>query len=200
MRHGRGDFFVLVDGHCDIGDRDYIRNVVSAFERSGADCLGRPQPLEIAGASPVQEAIATAPRSWLGHNPSSFIFAAEERFVAASSVAIAYRRSVFEKVGFFDERFDACEDVEFNTRIDRAGLKCFFTPRIAVRYHPRGTMPGLVYQMTRYGRGRLRLAEASAFPVAARHRADAVRSGSRDLRPTRHLGAVLRRCYSVLAC
>src|SRR5262249_40391212 len=136
-----------------------LRNVVSAFERSGADCLGRPQPLEIQHATPMQQAIATARRSWLGHNPNSFIYSAEERFVQAGSVAIAYRRNVFETLGLFDERFDACEDVEFNTRIDRAGLKCFFTPRIAVPYHPRGSMAGLVYQMSRYGRGRLRLAQ-----------------------------------------
>src|SRR6266700_3430513 len=49
--------------------------VASAFKRSGADCLGRPQPLEIDEATPVQQAIATARRCWLGHNPSSFIFA-----------------------------------------------------------------------------------------------------------------------------
>jgi glycosyltransferase involved in cell wall biosynthesis len=158
VQHGRGDYFVLVDGHCDLPDPLYLRHVASAFERSGADCLGRPQPLEIDSATPVQQAIATARRCWLGHNPSSFIYSAEERFVAASSVAVAYRREVFERIGLFDERFDACEDVEFNTRIDCAGMTCFFTPRIAVPYHPRGTMRGLVYQMTRYGRGRLRLA------------------------------------------
>jgi succinoglycan biosynthesis protein ExoA len=158
VRHGRGDLFVIVDGHCDIADRDYLAKMAAAFERSGADCLGRPQPLEITGASAVQEAIATARRCWLGHNPSSHIYSAEERFVKASSVAVAYRRTVFEKVGYFDERFDACEDVEFNHRIDAAGLTCYFTPTIAVHYHPRSSVPGLVYQMARYGRGRLRLA------------------------------------------
>ncbi len=65
--------------------------------------------------------------------------------------------SVFERVGLFDEAFDACEDVEFNHRAARAGLRCFFTPRVGVRYHPRATLVGLFRQMTRYGRGRVRL-------------------------------------------
>src|SRR5262249_54030825 len=158
VRHGRGDLFVIVDGHCDVADHDYLKKMVAAFERSGADCLGRPQPLEISGASTVQQAIATPRRCWLGHNPSSYIYSSAEGFVKASSVAVAYRRSVFERVGYFDERFDACEDVEFNHRIDAAGLTCYFTPDIAVHYHPRSSMVGLVYQMARYGRGRLRLA------------------------------------------
>ena len=56
------------------------------------------------------------------------------------SVAIAYRREVFERVGLFDESFDACEDVEFNHRIARAGLTCYFTPRVQVRYFPRDSV------------------------------------------------------------
>jgi succinoglycan biosynthesis protein ExoA len=158
VRQGRGDYFVIVDGHCEISDRNYLQKMVGAFERSGADCLGRPQPLEIGNATLMQEAIALARRSWLGHNPSSHIYSDQEQFVPASSVAVAYRREVFEKLGHFDEQFDACEDVEFNTRIDQAGLKCYFTPEIAVHYHPRSSIPGLIYQMSRYGRGRIRLA------------------------------------------
>ena len=70
---------------------------------------------------------------------------------------MAYRRTVFDRVGEFDERFDACEDVELNHRIDRAGLRCFFTPAVRVLYFPRSSLRGLFHQMARYGRGRVRL-------------------------------------------
>jgi len=72
-------------------------------------------------------------------------------------VAIAYRRDVFQRVGRFDESFDACEDVEFNHRLDEAGARCWFDPQLAVHYHPRASLRGLIYQMLRYGRGRARL-------------------------------------------
>jgi succinoglycan biosynthesis protein ExoA len=167
VRQGRGDYFVIVDGHCEISDRHYLQKMAAAFERSGADCLGRPQPLEIGSATSMQEAIALARRSWLGHNPSSHIYSDQPQFVPASSVAVAYRREVFDKLGYFDEQFDACEDVEFNTRIDEAGLKCYFTPEIAVHYHPRSSIPGLIYQMSRYGRGRIRLARKHPHSLTA---------------------------------
>ncbi len=73
------------------------------------------------------------------------------------SVAVAYRRFVFDTVGLFDETFDACEDLEFNYRVARAGLTCYFTPRVGVRYVPRSSLAGLFRQMARYGRGRVRL-------------------------------------------
>jgi len=156
-KNAQGEAILIVDGHCIIDNDDMLRNVSDAFERTGADCLGRPQPLEMTHATPLQWAIATARRSWLGHHPDSFIYSDQAQFVPASSCAIAYRKSVFEKVGYFDESFDAAEDVELNTRIDAAGLKHYFDPAIAVRYVPRNSLQGLAKQMERYGRGRVRL-------------------------------------------
>lgn len=157
VRAARGEIVVVVDGHCDVDSPDYLMNLADAFERSGADCVGRPQPLDVRAASPLQKAIAAARSSRLGHNPASFIYSSAERFVPSKSVAVAYRRSVFETVGYFDENFDACEDVELNHRIDRAGLRCFFTPRARVRYYPRSSLKDLFHQLRRYGQGRVRL-------------------------------------------
>jgi succinoglycan biosynthesis protein ExoA len=158
LRHARGDVVVIIDGHCELDDEHYLSKLAGAFERSGADCIGRPQPLDIAGATRLQRAIAAARASRLGHHPGSFIYSSQEGFVPAESVAVAYRRWVFNLLGEFDDRFDACEDVEFNHRVDRAGLRCFFAPEAAVRYAPRSTLGGLWRQMVRYGRGRVRLA------------------------------------------
>ncbi len=157
INQSSGEFVVIIDGHCELRDRDYLAKVVAAFERSNADCLGRPQPLNIDRANRVQRAIALARSCWLGHHPDSYIFASGEGFVPAHSVAAAYRRTVFEKVGTFDESFDACEDVELNHRIDRAGLKCYWTDRLALPYVPRASFGGLFRQLKRYGRGRVRL-------------------------------------------
>lgn len=157
LRESRGDIILLIDGHCELPSANHLAEVAQAFERSGADCLGRPQPLDLIRATPLQRAIAVARASRLGHHPASFIHAGTEGFVPPQSVAVAYRRTVFERIGCFDERFDACEDYEFNTRVAQAGLTCFFTPRVAVRYHPRDSLNGLFRQMVRYGRGRVRL-------------------------------------------
>jgi succinoglycan biosynthesis protein ExoA len=93
----------------------------------------------------------------LGHHPDSFIYSSQQCTVPAHSVAVAYRRSVFDFVGLFDETFDACEDVELNHRVDQAGLNCLFVPSLRLRYYPRTSLPALFQQMARYGRGRIRL-------------------------------------------
>lgn len=157
VRRARGEFVAVVDGHCELRSLDYLRDLVDVFAGQGVDCVGRPQPLEVTGATPLQQAIALARASRLGHNPGSHIYSARGGLVAPQSVAIAYRRAVFERVGLFDESFDACEDVEFNHRCDAAGLRCYLAPELAVHYRPRDSLAGLAYQMQRYGRGRVRL-------------------------------------------
>lgn len=157
VRAARGEILLLVDGHCQLNNPYYLQNIADAFAESSADCLGRPQPLDVTGATLVQRAIAVARASRLGHHPASHIYSGRAGFVPPQSVAIAYRRGVFDTVGLFDERFDACEDVEFNHRVAQAGLTCWFTPRVRVHYHPRASLFGLFRQMVRYGRGRMRL-------------------------------------------
>ncbi len=158
IRHATKEVVVIVDGHCHIPDRNYLQNISTAFEASGADCLGRPQPLDVPEPSLFQRAVCVARSSRLGHNPASDIFSDEPKFVTPQSTAVAYRLSVFHRVGFFDENFDACEDVEFNERVHAAGLSCYFTPTVKIVYEPRTHLRGLFYQLSRYGLGRARLA------------------------------------------
>jgi GT2 family glycosyltransferase len=162
IRHMRGDVAVIVDGHCVVPTRRYLHEVVRAFDASQADSLGRPQPLDAPQATPFQRAVSLARASRLGHNPSSDIFSETPKFVNPSSTAVAYRREVFTRIGLFDPRFDACEDVEFNHRVQRAGMTCYFAPTLAVQYHPRQSFGALFRQLGRYGCGRARL--AAKFP------------------------------------
>ncbi len=157
FRAGRGDYFVVVDGHCFIPDDQFLSNIAECFEISGADCLGRPQPLDPPGLTPFQQSVALARASRLGHGGNSLIYGDYEGFASPVSNGAAYKREVFEKVGYVDEDFDACEDVEFNHRVEQAGLKAYTSPKIAVRYYPRENLPPLIGQMQRYGRGRTRL-------------------------------------------
>ena len=158
FRSGRGEIFVVVDGHCYIeGDR-LFRSIVQCFESSQAHCLGRPQPLDPPRITTFQRAVALARASRIGHSRCSHIYSHTEGYVSPVSVGAVYKREVFERIGYVDEDFDACEDVEFNYRLEKAGLRCYIHPSLRVRYYPRESLSGLFFQMARYGEGRLKLA------------------------------------------
>lgn len=159
VRQCSGEFIVFVDGHCHIPSHLLLRDTVRIFEESQADCLSRPQPLLAPVGSPMGQIIANVRASTLGHGRDSLIYDMRYAgFVDPASSGASYRRQVFYTVGLYDESFDACEDVEFNTRVRKAGLTAYTDPALAVYYEPRSNLKALFLQMTRYGSGRVRLA------------------------------------------
>lgn len=156
FRNGRGDYFLVVDGHCYIPTDKLLRNVADCFEKSGADCLGRPQTLDPPGLTDFQKAVALARASRLGHGGDSLIYGDFEGFASPVSNGAAYTRRVFDTIGYLDENFDAAEDVEFNYRVEQAGLVAYSSHKLTVRYYPRESIRSLFRQMKRYGIGRRR--------------------------------------------
>jgi succinoglycan biosynthesis protein ExoA len=157
-RNARGEYLIFIDGHCHIPHQSFLRDAVDVFERSKADCLSRPGPLTMPGSNGFQDVVGHARGTFLGHGRDSTIYATDfEGFCNPCSSGAFYRRNVFDRIGFYDESFDACEDVEFNYRVVKAGLSSYFSARLALLYQPRSTLRDLWRQMTRYGRGRFRL-------------------------------------------
>lgn len=158
LQAARGEFILFIDGHCHIPSTFLLRDTVLLFETTGADCLCRPQPLLASVESRFGRAVAAVRASALGHGRDSLIYnTARYGFVDPASSGAAYRRRVFAAIGIYDETFDACEDVELNTRVRKSGMKAYTDPRLAVHYEPRTNLSSLFKQMMRYGRGRARL-------------------------------------------
>lgn len=153
----RGAYVLFLDGHCLIPRPDFLRRHLEIFTEMDADCLCRPQSLKGLAGEGWGQAIALARHSPLGHNPGSDIYSDTPKLTDPRSAGAAYRRDVIARLGGYDERFDACEDVEFNHRVDVAGCRAYVHPDLRVEYRPRHSPGGLYRQMMRYGRGRAHL-------------------------------------------
>ena len=84
---------------------------------------------------------------------------------------MAFRRSVFDRVGLFDERLGAgasgcSEDSELWYRLIASGGACLFEPRAVVSHHHREQWPELRRQVRAYMKGHV----SALFVQAARHR------------------------------
>jgi glycosyltransferase involved in cell wall biosynthesis len=155
----QGDVILFLDGHCYLPYNSLLRDTLQLLDSTHAQCLCRPQPLLAPTSSATGRIIAAVRASTLGHGRDSLIYNMQlSGFVDPASSGATYRREVFVALGPYDERYDACEDVEFNTRVRKAGMQAYSDPRLAVHYEPRPTISGLFKQMMRYGRGRIRLA------------------------------------------
>lgn len=154
-----GEIVLYVDGHVWIESNNILRNIPRLMREKRVDVLSRPQFLDTPENDFFQKAVALARKSAIGHGLDSTIYTTDDKYVDPSSSGAVYKKSVFEKIGNFDTRFDACEDFEFNFRCSRAGFKSFTSMDLAVFYYPRNSLGALFQQMKRYGTGRFRLAQ-----------------------------------------
>lgn len=154
----KGQLIGVVDGHVYMANGQLFKNMERLKEKNSALCLARPAPLDVPGLEDgIPFWIAVARKSWLGHSRNSFIYSNFEGFVDPMSSGFAYDRSIFERIGYFDESFDAAEDVEFHFRLKQAGIMAYTSPDLLIYSYPRESLSSLFHQQVRYGVGRARL-------------------------------------------
>ncbi len=156
IKNSTAPYTVVIDGHVYLPSKNLLRDIIDTFKTTEADCLCRPQPLLPPDLNEFELAVGLCRGSFLGHKPGSEIYSDFEGEVDPTSSGGMWPRETFEKVGHFDEQFDACEDVDFNYRVFRAGLKSYLSPKLTIFYYPRSSLKGLWRQMFRYGLGRFR--------------------------------------------
>lgn len=158
VRNAHGEIIAFIDGHVYVPDDQLFANIEKLVTKNDAIALARPQHLDVPELDENSKAywISVARKTWLGHSTKSFIYGEHEGFVDPTSSGFAYHRSLFEKVGYFDEFFDAAEDVEFNYRVKQSGVMAYTSHKLLVYYYPREHFQALFKQQTRYGAGRAR--------------------------------------------
>lgn len=67
----------------------------------------------------------------------------------------AFDLDVFCRLGGYDTGFTACEDIDFDMRLLRAGHRIWFAASLPVQYRPRATPQAFLRQMIVLGRARL---------------------------------------------
>ena len=154
VRKAKGEYILIIDGHVHLPGSDLLKNYMAAAVKHNARVIGRPQPLDPPDTNYFQRVVALARCSFLAHSKESFIYSNFEGFTSPISIGVMYHRSIFNEIGYFDESFDAAEDLEFNYRLEKAGYQCFTSPDLAVKYYPRSNFITLFHQLRRYGIGR----------------------------------------------
>jgi succinoglycan biosynthesis protein ExoA len=165
IREARGDVVVRVDGHC-LLEPDYVSQCVRYLRETGAANVGG--LMQAVGQGYVGQVIALAMNSLFGSGGSKFHYASREQCVDTVYLG-AFRRSVFDKVGLFNERLMRNQDYELNYRIRAAGGKVFLSPAIRSHYYGRSTLRDLWHQYFQYGFWKLEMLQMHPRSVQPRH-------------------------------
>jgi glycosyltransferase involved in cell wall biosynthesis len=139
IRRAVGDVILRIDAHATY-PTDYIAQCVRGLDEHHADNVGGIIRTIPGGGKPIARAIARALSHPFGIGNSWFRIGVEEPREADTVPFGCFRRSVFDRVGLFDERLSRSQDMEFNLRLRRAHGRIVLVPRIVSNYISRPTL------------------------------------------------------------
>jgi succinoglycan biosynthesis protein ExoA len=153
IARARGEVIVRVDGHCEIAD-DYVRRCIEHLLNDGVDGVGG--PLETIGETSLARVIAIAMSSRFGVGGAAFRTKTET--MLTDTVAFpAYRRSMIERAGPFDEELVRNQDDEYNYRLRKMGATLLLAADVRCRYYSRSSLSSLGRQYFQYGYWKVRV-------------------------------------------
>ncbi len=150
IRAAAGSVIARMDAHVGYPP-DYLPRLVAALERSGADNVGGCIETLPCGPSPVARAIAVALGHPLGVGTALFRTGASRPREVDTVPFGCWRRSVFDRIGLFDEELVRDQDDEFNHRLRRAGGRVLLVPDVVARYTARRSLRDLARMYFQYG-------------------------------------------------
>jgi succinoglycan biosynthesis protein ExoA len=161
-----GEFIVRLDAHS-MPDQDYLARCVKNLQDGLGEVVGGVWEIRPGNASWMAKSIAIAASHPLGVGDALYRYTDQPRETDTVPFG-AFRRSLVEKVGFYNEDLLTNEDYEFNTRVRQAGGKIWLDPSIRSVYFARSNFLALARQYWRYGYWKLRMLRK--FPGTIRWR------------------------------
>ncbi|MBZ9687620.1 glycosyltransferase family 2 protein [Clostridium estertheticum] len=160
-----GEIIVIFGAHAYMNN-DYIHICVEKLKSSDIACVGG-RIINISEDS-IAEAISLAMASPFGVGNALFRFSNVEQLVDTVAFG-AYKKSIFSKIGYFDEELVRNQDDELNFRITKSGNKILLAPDIISHYYTRGSFSKLWTQYFQYGFWKVRVIQKHKKPSAVRH-------------------------------
>ncbi|MGD0003290.1 MAG: glycosyltransferase family 2 protein [Anaerolineaceae bacterium] len=155
LEAAQGEFIIRLDGHS-MPYPEYVERCIADLKGGKGDNVGGVWEIHPAGKSWIARSIAAAAAHPLGVGDAFYRFT--DRAEAVDTVPFgAFRRSLFEEVGHFNENLLTNEDYEFNTRIRKRGGVVWLDPAIRSVYFARSDLGALAKQYWRYGYWKLRM-------------------------------------------
>jgi glycosyltransferase involved in cell wall biosynthesis len=149
MKAASGEFIIRMDAHSE-PNPSYIEKTIALLTEGKADNVGGVWKIMPSSDTWISKSIAAAASHPFGVGDAFYRFATSGRYVDTVPFG-GFRRSLIDKIGYFDENLLSNEDYEFNTRIRQSGGQIWLEPEIQSNYYARENLAKLAAQYWRYG-------------------------------------------------
>lgn len=164
IERSHGDILTIVSAHSVLSN-DYVSKAIETLQRTGADLVGG--TVRSISTSKIGEAIAIAMSTPFGVGGARFRYTDKEE--ETDSVFMGFcRRSVYEKIGGYDEELVRNQDDEFSYRLKMTGGRIICNPEIKSYYYTRSSFRSLWKQYFQYGFWKVRVLQKHSSQMRLR--------------------------------
>lgn len=143
IKHSKGEIIVRMDAHSTY-EKYYISKCVSYLNDYDADNVGGIWITVPRNNSLFAQAIAFSLSHRFGVGNAHYRIGQSKMPAWVDTVPFGcFRRSIFDKIGLFDENLPRDEDIEFNNRLRNSGGKILLVPEITINYYARSNFQSM---------------------------------------------------------
>ncbi|MNK22784.1 Poly-beta-1,6-N-acetyl-D-glucosamine synthase [compost metagenome] len=156
IKNSKSPYIVRMDCHAEYPP-NYLYRLITEALASGADNVGGSIKTVPSEDGAVPRAIAIALQLPIGVGNSRFRTGGTTEPIEVDTVPFGcFRRSIFTKIGLFDEEMLRNQDDELNARIRKNGGKIILLPDIEIIYFARSNLKSLWTMFFQYGEYKMR--------------------------------------------
>lgn len=165
IKKAKGDYVVRIDAHAR-AKQDFIMNSVKAMLKVDVECVGGKLITKTINGN--NDTISKVLSSPFGVGNSSFRVSERAGYVDTAVYGL-YKKSIFDKVGFFNEKYVRNQDLQMHSRIRKSGGRFYFDPEIKCDYYARNTVKKMIKQAFQNGIWNMVLMKEDRTGLSARH-------------------------------
>ena len=151
IKEAKGDVIIRLDAHVYYPKNYFSLLVEKLNELPGAENVGALCNTLPVNDSITAQSIAAVLSSSFGMGNSHFRVGADKEMEVDTVPFGCFHRSIFDKVGLYDEELVRNQDDELNARIIKSGGKIYLIPQLVCEYYARGTAKKVYKMFYQYG-------------------------------------------------
>ena len=149
IKKSKGEVVIRMDAHSEYPD-DYISKLARYLFELDADNVGGIWITKPGNDSLKANAIAAALSSVFGVGDAQYRLGVNKVCKADTVPFGCFRRSLFDRIGMFDEELLRNQDDEFNARITQNGGSIYLVPDVEIIYYARRDITSLLRMFYQY--------------------------------------------------
>jgi len=142
IKEAKGEYIIRLDAHSSY-PKDYFSTLIKYHKELNADNVGAVVITEVKNKNNTSNAIKNVLSDKLGVGGSDFRNGVDEIKEVDTVPFGCYKKEVFDKIGYYDERLVRNQDIELNKRLKKAGGKIYLIPDINCTYYARESFKDL---------------------------------------------------------